>query len=148
MEEDCPPPLPLPSTLSSSNCEDNDDNDGGPVMYDPTLVFDDEDEDNNHDDNKDNCEDNSDSDFLTEEEEEDYYTRGRSRSRSVHANDDVPGAKPRKGLSEEELQAQVEQAAKNQLKESNKPVVARTGALKQREVQALQMVSGQLSFSK
>jgi hypothetical protein len=137
-------PLPLCNT-SSSNLQDEAADDG-PVMYDPSLVFDDDDdEDSNNlldDDNNGRVVGNSDgSNGNSEEDDEDaYFSRGRSRSRSIHCNDDVTDDGKIKGLSDEELVAQIEQSAKNNEKDSNKPVVVRTGALKQREVQALQMV--------
>ena len=147
--EESPPPSPT-HTSSTSQDNDNDFSDG-PEMYDPSLYENEieedlvnsnflEDEEDNTREGTDNHHDNNDND-STEEDEDDYYTRGRSRSRSVHCNDDNNDGKP-KGLSDAELLVQIEQAAKKHEKDSSKPVVVRTGALKQREVQALQMVSG------
>lgn len=157
--EEAPPP-PKASSLSNSSSqgdeEDDNEDEGGPVRYDPSLLYDDDwDSPNLLDDEEEDgssasasgdgsSESSSDKDKdsdndVTEEDEEDYYSRGRSRSRSVHCNDDPPDGKV-KGLSDAELIAQIEQAAKNHEKDLNKPVVARTGALKLREVQALKMV--------
>mmetsp|Transcript_26010 Transcript_26010/g.43853 ORF Transcript_26010/g.43853 Transcript_26010/m.43853 type:complete len:481 (-) Transcript_26010:196-1638(-) len=135
-------PLPSPPATSGSSLDD--DFQDGPVMYDPTLVFDDDGNDldndlNDIDDknaNKDDSYSNTNDDELNEEE---YFSRGRSRSRSVHSNDDVAEDGKPKGLSEEELTARIEEAAKkNEKKESNRSTVVRTGALKQREVSALE----------
>lgn len=141
--EESPPPSP-----SSSSGDFNADGfgDDGPVMYDPSVVYDDDldtnllddDDDDDADHNNSNDSNEDEGNDMTEEDENDYYTRGRSRSRSVHCNDDLEDGKQR-GLSDEELSAQIEQAAKNHEKDINKPVVVRTGALKHREVQALKM---------
>ena len=152
MDETLPPPPPGQGSGSPSSS--NDDFHDGLEMYDPTLVFDDDDnnvlnnnfldddDDNENnetngtdgDSNPENCDDN-------EENDDDYYSRGRSRSRSVHCNDDLNDDGKPKGLSEEELSVLIEESAKNNEKKDNSRSVVRTGALKQREVSALEKVN-------
>lgn len=145
--EDSPPTSPSRTSLSSlhdAGANAPDDDCEGPEMYDPSVVFDDDDYDdagNNFEEEDTKASGSSNVNVGDEEDEDEYYNRGRSRSRSVHCNDDVIGDDGKlKGLSPEELTAQLALAAKNNDKDNIKPPVVRTGALKQSEVQALKMV--------
>lgn len=93
--------------------------DDGPPAYDPSQTFEDDNDDEPEDFNEDN--------------EEEYFSRTRSRSRSVHENDDVKV----KTLSEEEIKSKVEHS-KNHCTERN--IETKTGPLHHREVVALQQV--------
>jgi hypothetical protein len=94
--------------------------DGGPELpsFDPNMTFDDE--------------TNKDSDDFDESNEEEYFSRGRSRSRSVHENDDKV-----KTLTDQELKAQVAKAKDHP---TERPKVEKTGPLQGREVAILQQV--------
>ena len=93
--------------------------DGGPEPFDPTVTFDDD-------------EINKDSDDADESNEEEYFSRGRGRSRSIHENDDKV-----KILTEQELKAQV---AKSKDHPTERLTVEKTGPLQGREVAILQQV--------
>jgi hypothetical protein len=91
----------------------------GPEPLDPTMTFDDEEINKDHED-------------FDESNEEEYFSRGRSRSRSVHENDDKV-----KILSDQEIKAQV---AKSKEHPTERLKVEKTGPLQGREVAILQQV--------
>mmetsp|Transcript_16579 Transcript_16579/g.24940 ORF Transcript_16579/g.24940 Transcript_16579/m.24940 type:complete len:377 (-) Transcript_16579:214-1344(-) len=95
--------------------------DSGPVPYDPSITFED-----------DSDEPADEIDHLTEENEEEYFSRGRSRSRSVHEGDDTKI----KVLSEEEIQKQMAKCKQSSSERSCS--VEKSGPLQHREVVALQ----------
>jgi hypothetical protein len=92
---------------------------GGLEPYDPNMIFDEEDT-------------NEDSDDFNESNEEEYFSRTRSRSHSIHENDD----KVRR-LTDTELQAQVAKAKEHPVERAK---VEKTGPLQHREVAILQQV--------
>jgi hypothetical protein len=77
-----------------------------------------------------------------EDDEEDRFSRGRSRSRSVHSNDDDSGQLiPFSGQNPEDPNSTTsEEGGKNGNRGNNSAVVERTGPLQHREVVALQKV--------
>lgn len=91
----------------------------GPEPFDPSMTFDDD-------------EINKDSDELNESNEEEYFSRTRSRSRSVHENDDKV-----KTFTEKEIQAQVQKAKDHP---TERVTIEKTGPLQHREVAILQQV--------
>jgi hypothetical protein len=103
---------------------------GGLEPYDPNMTFDEDDA-------------NEESDDFNESNEEEYFSRTRSRSRSIHENDDKV-----KILTETEILAQV---AKSKDHPVERAKVEKTGPLQHREVAILQQVwcdhNGGLNFS-